>query len=170
MVEKDSPYPQGRYPHTPLGVLLHGSRSGVAGNPTATEFLGTATYATVEPNGLAWTATIGDDALALHLPLNQWGWHARACSPLYVGAEFAQATVNDPISDAQVRAFCWLFQQLRGVYPDLPRHFPTHAEVDGTTAYGGTYDGKTDCYPRGDPRADELRARIAARLDALGVR
>lgn len=151
-------------------MILHGSRSGIAGRPTLLEFSGTAQYAMVEPNGLAWTATIGDDALAIHLPPDVWGWHARGCSPRYVGAEFAQATVGDPISDGQVRAFCYLFASiLRPVFPTLPLSFPTHAEVDGTAAYGGVLDGKSDVFPRSDPRADELRRRILARLAALGI-
>lgn len=149
---------------------MHGSRSGIGGNSAATEFAATAQYAEHEPNGLAWGATIGEDIIAIHMPIGTWGWHARGCSPDYVGCEFAQPTVNDPITDGMVRAFCWFVQtKLRGKWPDFPLHFPTHSEVDGTAEYGGKLDGKTDAFPLGDPRTEELRARIAARLSELGV-
>lgn len=151
-----------------MGVVLHGSRSGVRANTTHQEFVGTSNYATVEPNGLSWAVTVGDDEIALHLEFSAWGWHARGYSPTYYGVEFAQSTVDKPISDAQVRAFCYWFQFARAKYPSLSQYFPTHAEIDGTPLYG-TYDGKTDVFPRGDPRTDNLRARISARLKLLGV-
>lgn len=155
----------GAFGATPRGVILHGSRSGIAGRPLATEFGGTAQYAMSEPNGLGWNATIGSDAIAIHMDAAKWGWNARGCSKLYLAVELAQATVDDPITDGQVRALCWyVATRLRPMWPLLPLAFPTHAELDGTAEYGGTVDGKSDVYPRNDPRADELRARILARL------
>jgi hypothetical protein len=45
-------------------------------------------------------------------------------------------------------------------WPDLDvTSLPTHAERPE-----GQGDGKSDCFPLGDARADDLRARIAARL------
>lgn len=153
----------GDYARPPRGVILHGSRSGLR-QPLDREFYGTVGYAGQERHGLGWTATIGEDMIALHMTPAYWGWNARKASSLYLAVEFAQPTVNDPITDGQVRAFCWAFRSIWQVYwPSLPLVFPTHAEldVDGVT---GKLDGKSDVFPYGDARADELRARIARRL------
>lgn len=136
---------------------------------TDAEFRATATFATTDPARLGWNATIGDDIVAIHMSSRQWGWNARNCSTHYIGYEFAQATEADPISDAQVRAFCWLVQQDRAVWPAMPLVLKTHAEVDGTPEYGPFLDGKTDVFHRGSPSADDLKARIVARLAELGV-
>lgn len=142
----------------PQGVILHGSRSG-SGNDTAAEYRGTANYA-ASGIELGWNATIGDDIYAIHMPCDRWGWNARAASQRYLAVEFAQATADRPISDAQVNAFChWFEKEARRVWPGLALVFPTHAELPE-----GQGDGKTDVFPRGDQRADELRARIVARL------
>lgn len=158
-----------RFKQPPRGVILHGSHSGIA-RSTWQEFKATATYAQITP--YAFTATIGDDAVALHLPLTYTGWHARACSHTYIGAEFAQPGANganEDISDGQVRAFCWLFREARAVWPTLPRHLPTHSELDGTVEYG-PLDGKWDCFKRSEEtRADDLRQRINQTLDSWGV-
>jgi hypothetical protein len=152
-----------------MGVILHGSRSG-ASHSIHNEFVGTADYAVNEPGGLGWNATIGADEIAVHMRLSQWGWNARAASSRFFGVEFAQASVNDPIVDGQVRAFCWFVQQARALWPNLPLYFPTHAELDGTPIYGGYHDGKTDVFPKNDPRTEDLRHRIAVRLNDLGVK
>lgn len=159
------PQPAGTFSRMPLGVILHGSRSGAAGNPLDREYVGTASYEVSNGASLGWNATIGDGRVALHLGPNQWGWNARSASKFYLAVEFAQPTVDDPITEGQVSAFCdWFQQYILPAWPDLPQVFPTHSELDGTAIYGGYHDGKTDVYPRGDPRSDELRARIQARL------
>lgn len=160
----DTNYPGvtgGTFATTPLGVILHGSRSGIPNRPTLTEYLGTCSFAVSNSAGLGWTATVGDDRIALHYPYTRWGWSAREASSQYLAVELAQATVGQPISDGQVRAFCWFFEQARKVWPRLPKVFPTHAELPS-----GKRDGKSDVFPLGDQRADELRARIMARLAA----
>ncbi len=153
----------GHFVAQPLGVILHGSRSG---RPQSTndEFWGTSNFAMVTE--LGWNATVGDDIVAVHLQADEWGWNARSASQRYLAVEFAQPTVNDAISDAQVRAFChWFMDQGRHDWPRLPLVFPTHAELPE-----GVADGKTDICPRGDPRANDLRARIHKRLrDQYGV-
>jgi hypothetical protein len=159
----------GVYGVRPRGVILHGSRSGIAGHPALDEWSDTAHWATIEPNGYGWSATIGPDRVASHMPLNLWGWNARGCSPHYLAVEFAQANVSDAIDDAAVAAFCWWFVDLaRAMWSTLPRVFPSHAELDGTPEYG-QHDGKTDAFPLHDPRMVDLRMRINARLDALGA-
>lgn len=158
----------GAFAATPRGVILHGSRSG-APNTTHQEFVGTARYATVEPNGLGWNATVGSDEIAIHMAYNRWGWNARAASSHYLAVEFAQAHVSDPIDDGQVRAFCWFFAGARKTWLGLPATFPTHAELDGTPEYGGYLDGKTDVFPKGDPRTTNLRKRIFDRLAQEGL-
>jgi hypothetical protein len=153
----------GRFEHTPRGIILHGSRSGVE-HATLAEFQGTALYAINEPDGYGWNATVGEDVLAVHMSVREWGWNARACSDHYLAVEFAQGTVADAISDAQVRAFAWFAAACRNAWPQLVMNLPTHAELDGTADYGGYVDGKTDVFPKADARANELRARILALL------
>ncbi|TAK33529.1 MAG: hypothetical protein EPO21_13210 [Chloroflexota bacterium] len=113
-------------------------------------------------DGKGWNVTIGDDELVEHFSVDAWGWHARAASGLYLGAEFAQPTVDHPISDAQVRAFAWWFvHRVQPRWPGISYEFPTHVEVEarGET---GRKEGHTDVFPLGDPRVDDLRARILA--------
>lgn len=143
----------GRFSTTPAGVILHGSRSG-SQNTTRQEYEGTKRYAA---SGIdyGWSATIGDDVYCIHMGFDRWGWNARGASQRYLAVEFAQATVDRPISDAQVRAFAHFFLEARKFWPQLPAYFPTHAELAE-----GVMDGKTDVFPRGDPRTEELRARI----------
>lgn len=160
------PEPAGRFARTPKGVILHGSRSGRAGNPKDTEYLGTARYEQSNPAGLGWNATIGEDKVAVHLTPQEWGWNARAASDDYLGVEIAQATVDEPITDAQVDALAdWIRTRVLPAWPNLPMAFPSHAELDGTPEYGSTRDGKSDVYPRGDARMEELRSRLLARLE-----
>lgn len=97
-----------------------------------------------------------------------FGWNARAASSRYLAVEFAQGTVADAISDAQVRAFCWWMRSFAlPAWPGLPLAFPTHADVERSSETGQR-DGKSDVFPAGDARADELRARLMARLADQG--
>ncbi len=155
----------GNFDSTPKGVILHGSRSGSLTNSTAQEYAGTAAFAGRGAGGLGWNATIGDDVIALHMSYSAWGWNARGCSDDYLAVEFAQPTEASLISDAQVRAFAWFFQQARRVWPYLPNLFVTHAELDGTTEYGPR-DGKTDVFRQSSAMTADLRNRIYARLAA----
>lgn len=148
----------GKFASAPTSVILHGSRSG-SGNNTEQEYQGTSNYAMNEPGGLGWNATIGDGKYCMHMNMDQWGWNARGASQKYLGVEFAQATADLPISDAQVEAFCAFFAEAKKTWPNLGTDFPTHAELPE-----GIADGKSDVFPIHDPRADELRARIMARL------
>lgn len=157
------PEPAGRFDAMPKGVVLHGSRSGSAGNPKQKEYLGTARYEQSNTLGLGWHATIGENVVAVHLTPQEWGWHALQASKVYMGVEFAQATVDEPITDAQVNAFCaWFKKYVAPAWPSLPLHFPSHAEVDREF---NQQQGKTDAFPFGDPRMDDLRGRIMAQLE-----
>jgi hypothetical protein len=108
---------------------------------------------------LGWNATIGNDRLALHMPMKQWGWNARGCSSVYLAVELAQPLESFDITDGQVRAFAEFWRLARMAWPNLPAYFPTHSELDGTRAYGPT-DGKTDVFSKSSPRTEALRARI----------
>lgn len=153
--------PAGRFVTTPKGIILHGSRSGATGNPKAKEYVGTARYEVSNPDGLGWNATIGENRVAIHLDPQAWGWNARGCSDNYLGVELAQATVDEPITDPQVAAFVdWVKTRVLPSWPSLPLVFPTHAELDGTPEYGPYHDRKTDVWPRGDARTEDLRRRI----------
>lgn len=76
------PEPAGTFATMPKGIILHGSRSGAAGNPKDKEYLGTARYEVSNPAGLGWNATIGEGKVAVHLTPREWGWNARAASSL----------------------------------------------------------------------------------------
>ena len=146
----------------PAGVILHGSRSG-RDQSISQEFYGTANFAKAGANGLGWNVTIGNSMYAFHIAPTQWGWNARAASSKYLAVEFAQPTADVDITDEQVDAFCaWWRNDVRWLYQGLTlttANMPTHAELQE-----GIADGKSDCYPLGDPRADDLRQRI---LEAL---
>ncbi len=149
-------YVAGAFLRAPLGVILHGSRSGKP-QSLDREFAGTASYAQNNPGGLCWHATIGEDAVAMHLPFTHWGWNARSASKSYLAVEFAQPTVGYDITDAQVRAFAWWFAQARKAWPALPVYFIAHSELPE-----GQADGKTDVFPIGDRRLDNLKRRLTA--------
>ncbi len=152
---------------TPKGFVLHSTRSGVS-RPAQIEFPAAASYETNRTDGCGCNATIGDDTVAIHAPWGRWAWHARKASRYYISLEIAQGTSDDPISDAEVRAIVWAVEQARDTWPQIPLVFRTHAELEqeGET---GLIDGKTDVFPYGDPRADELRAKILTRLAELGL-
>jgi hypothetical protein len=159
-VDHDRGTVAGWYGRTPDGIILHGSRSGVVGRPLEYEYHGTRRYA-ASGIELGWTVTVGDDMISLHMSPREWGWNARQHSSSYLACEFAQATVNDPITDGQVRAFCWWVEnEVLPVWPGFDTsNLPMHSELPA-----GIRDGKTDTFPRGDPRAFELRQRILVRL------
>jgi hypothetical protein len=101
---------------------------------------------------------------------HRWGYNARGASQYFFAAELAQPIEAHDITDGQVRAFCWMVEQARKVYPLVPLYFPTHSELDGTPVYGPYHDGKTDVFSKGSPRIDELRTRIAQRLEEIGIK
>lgn len=149
---------------TPKGFILHGSRSGVAGRPKETEYQGCVNWCLVNPDDLSWHATIGENKYAVHMNMKRWGWNARAASSKYIAVEFAQATVNEPITDAQVDAFVHFVKEtVLPVWPTIPMVFVTHADVEklGET---GAIDGKTDVFPFKSKEAEELKARISSKL------
>lgn len=151
---------QGPWPAAPKGIILHGTRGG---NPNRrNEFLGTVRWATNNPDGLGWHVTIGDGYYAEHLPITEWGWHAREHSRQYIGVEFVQPTVSDAITDDQVAAFArWYRETVAPAFPHLGRDplMPAHSEMKS-----GIADGKTDPYPKGDARNEALRQRLYAAL------
>lgn len=127
----------------------------------------------------AFNWTVGDDELARHLLASQWGWHAFQASYRYLALEFAQSGyqhVYQAISDAQVRAGAtaikydrdyWRNHPVPRLRATIPLRLRTHAELEreGETVQTS---GKSDTFPFRDPRADELRARLLARLAEIG--
>lgn len=164
--------PQGAFGQTPRGVILHGSRSGRVGIGRQEEFDSTSGWAANPSNVLGWNITCGEDEYDRHLDERDWGWDAFQASTIYLGCEFAQAVEAWPITDAQVRAFChWFATYARTVWPGLPLHMPTHAEVEHSGETGRPPTGKTDVFSYSSPRTAELRARILARLASqYGIR
>lgn len=160
----DTNYPgviAGTFASTPLGVILHGSRSGIPNRPTLAEYLGTASFAVGNSAGLGWNITCGTDRLAIHYPATRWGWNARQHSSQYLACEFAQANLGDHITDGQVKAFVWWFRnKARATWPRLRAEFPNHSDLPA-----GIADGKSDCEPRG---VHTVRDRVLAELKRQG--
>ncbi|MGE5619737.1 MAG: N-acetylmuramoyl-L-alanine amidase [Sphingomonadaceae bacterium] len=154
----------GRISATPRGIILHGTRSGRR-QSRFLEFHGTRAYARAGCGGqyLGWHLTVGEDEISEHLPLDRWGYHAREWwSEHWIGIEFAQPTDEYTVTEKQVRAAVWWIKhRLLVAYPDMPLELLAHSEIDP-----GIRDGKTDVYPRGDRRTDELRDRIRSSLKA----
>ena len=140
----------------PDGFLLHGSRSGVP-QTSMQEFWATVHWAQSGANGLGWHATIGPGVVAVHMRPSQYGWNAGdPASYRYIAAEFCQPNYGDPIEDEQIEAYCWwVLNEVLPVWPDIPRVFVHHAQLEQ-----GNRAGKTDVYPNDDARQAELIARI----------
>lgn len=167
---------QGTFAHVPAGVILHGTESGSTTNTVYQEWLGTCHYVQggalrwtddvpPEPYYVAWQATGGEDMIGRHMRADEWGWHAGADSKVFLGYEFAHARTFQPISNASVNAFCWWFVHVaRDRWPTLPAVFPCHSERPQ-----GQSIGKVDAFPANSASANGLRARIVARLAAIGV-
>lgn len=147
----------------PRGILLHSTRSGREWNEWE-EFQATVGYVKRGAAGLGWSASIGPDIVCTHMSTSEWGWNSRSASPNYIAIEFSQARIDRYISDAQVvAAGWWIRHRVLVDWPRLPLYFPSHAEVE-TYGETGKRDGKTDPYPVGDPRMEELRARLRAAI------
>lgn len=146
----------GRYASTPLGVILHGTRSGQP-YTTSQEYDAAIRFVRGGAGGLGWSITCGIGVIAVHMTPQQWGWNARGASSKYLACEFAQANLGDPIDDGQVDAFCWWFRNVAQVHwPNIPMHFPNHSDLPE-----GISDGKSDVEPRGQ---HSVRDRILTRL------
>lgn len=123
--------------------------------------MGTVGFAEGGANDLAWHATVGDDEVAIHLEADEWGYHAREFSRDWIGIEFAQATIDRPICDAQIRAALWYLRRcVLPVYPELDlSHFMFHSECAA-----GVRDGKTDPFANHSSELADLRRRILETL------
>ena len=133
---------------------MHGTRS-TNPNTVDQEYAGTVNYVRNGADGKGWNLTIGNGIICEHMTPRYWGWHALGASNRHLGAEFAQARLGDPITDAQIDAFCWWFLNVaRAAWPNLPRAFPNHSELPEGI-------GNTDVEPRGE---HSVRDRILARL------
>lgn len=159
--------PAGAFTGIPNACILHGSRSARRGNPKAAEFAGTSNWNGANPDGLSWNATIGELEVSLHQDPKHWGWSAFSASPNRLAVEFAQATVEEAITEEQVEAFCdWWEYVVRPVWPNISESFVSHAEVEHSGETVRT-SGKDDVFPFGSDRMNDLRYRIARRLEFL---
>lgn len=143
-------------------MIWHGSRSGIE-RPLVEEFDSTRNFAAGGANGLGWNATIGEDAYSVHMAASSWGWSAREHSPYYIAIETANPNLGDLVTARIVKAAAhyWRYE-VEPVYPGIKltmSNQPTHAELPA-----GIRDGKTDCYQRGDSRADDLRRAMLKEL------
>lgn len=149
-----------RFLSTPKGFILHGTRS--TGNwGIDKEFDVTVNYVQGGAGGLGWNATVGNNEIAIHGPATHWGWNARKASSQYLALEIAQPTAAYDVTPEQINTIAWY---VRTQAPHVPHYFPSHAELErwGET---GQIDGKSDVFPFGDPRMEQLRSAIVALLD-----
>jgi hypothetical protein len=151
-------FSQGAWPARPSDFLIHGTRGGQADRQK--EFQSTCNWVMNPANGgLGWHVTIGDDTYEPHLPITEWGYHAREASRLYIGIEFVQPTAADAITEGQIAAFGrWYWSMVVPAYSHLTAQtttLPMHSETAA-----GIRDGKSDVFPRGDSRIHALRARL----------
>jgi hypothetical protein len=125
--------------------------------------MGTVNFAYTGANGLGWNATGGERKYAVHIDCKHWGWNARGASRRFLAYEFAQPTAAYDIVNEQVDAFCaWYRDDVLTAWPGFrltASNFPMHSELQE-----GIFDGKSDAFPRFDPRIAELRARILEKL------
>lgn len=174
---KPARFPAGTFIAKPVALILHSSRSGRAPGdeqPSARayrEYSGTVAWCQSANNGgIGWHVTVGETAsgepiYCVHLA-DQWAWHCRELSSTHLGIEFSQPTVNDAISDAQVAAAAhWLTFEVFPRWPHLSRatlDLPAHSETAP-----GKRDGKSDPFPAGDGRLENLRQRLRAQLGSM---
>ncbi len=152
---------------TPKGFILHGSRSGSTTNTKAKEANGTANWCLNNPDDLSWHATIGENEYYTHMPMNRWGWNARAASDDYIAVEFAQAQRGEAITDAQVEAFVhFVKNQVLPVWPNIPLNMKTHADVE-KSGETGRIDGKDDVFAYQSVAAETLKQRIMEQLKGV---
>lgn len=92
----------GRRPQT-LGVVMHGTRSGRATNPT--EFTGTINYCSDPRNKASYNAVIDRDGTVAELMDPRLSaWHAGYLNSLFLGLAFAQSLPDEPITDDQIES------------------------------------------------------------------
>jgi N-acetyl-anhydromuramyl-L-alanine amidase AmpD len=92
------------------GVVIHGTRSGNAGNPT--EGIGTVNYCTT-PGTTSYNWIIDYDGTIYELiDINNSAWHAGYLNRTHLGAALAQPTVHDRITDQQHSSLKWLLREI----------------------------------------------------------
>lgn len=159
-VSAPSPFVAGELT-APRGLLLHGSRSGIAGRDALVEYQACRDWA-MNPNngGLGWHASIGPGIVAVHMGPTVYGWNCGSHSSEWIAVEFAQPTIDDAIDDSQVDAYCWWVRnEVLAAWPNLPHVIMAHSELNQ-----GQREGKTDVFPRGSAALEEVKQRIRERL------
>lgn len=128
--------------------MLHGTRSGVANNPT--EGIGTVNYCTT-PGTTSYHWILDTDGTIYELvPAGYAAWHAAELNYNYLGLAFAQGTKDDPITDEQHASARWLIARECKRWGIPPVHLAWLPGVGGwgvtehmTTAQGVRF-GKSD--------------------------
>lgn len=150
----------GTFADAPLGLILHGSRSGQPYSINR-EYAATVNYVASGAAGLGWNATVGDGVVALHMAVTEWGWNARGASSRWAAVELAQANLGDPISALQIEGAAAMWVKLRDHYGKaFPLRFVNHSDL-----LEGRQDGKTDVEMAGQHSVID---RVTARLKAAG--
>lgn len=150
----------GRLTRTPIGIILHSTRSTVARYSEAEEWGATVNYVRRGAAGLGWHATIGPGLLAIHMEADEWGHNAREHSSTYIAIELAQSTADKPISDESVESAAWYVRdRVLPRWPALSMNLVLHSELPA-----GVRDGKSDAFPRDDERGADLKLRLRALL------
>lgn len=147
------------------GVILHGSRSGVAalsklrGNGREGEVTlaynqqpGTTSYNwLINYDGTIWEEA-GYDVQAWHAGSRQRSLH---CNPNWYGLCFAQVDVWEPITDEQHASARWLLADIHRRFPEIPlvrqTYVPAYNSASGITQHmdtgQGMAQGKSDVGP-----------------------
>jgi hypothetical protein len=90
----------------------------------------------------------------------EFGWNCGNESDEWIAAEFAQPTIDDPIDDTQVDAYCWWVRnEVLPVWPRLPHVIVAHSDLQQ-----GIAQGKSDPYRRGSPELEAFKGRVRQRL------
>lgn len=148
----------------PKGIILHGSRSGRDWS-IEREFDSCRNFAAGGANGLGWNATVGPLAYSVHIDARHWGWSAGSpASGTLLAVEFAQATIDDPVTDDMVAAFVhWYEHEVVPAWGALDLSddaaLPCHSELAQ-----GQAQGKSDVFLPHSTQAADLRARIRGAL------
>ena len=113
------------------GIVLHGTRSGRAGNPS--EGTGTVNYC-LTPGTTSYNWILDYDGTVYELvPPGVAAWHAGFLNHNFLGLAFAQPTASDPITDAQHASARWLIarESARYGFPAVRKPW-----LSGTSTWG----------------------------------
>lgn len=137
------------------GIVVHGTRSGRAGNPT--EGIGTVNYCCT-PGTTSYNFVIDRDGTVYELvPPGTAAWHAQELNYNWLGVALAQGVVEDSITDGQQASLYWVLRKLCDQY-EIP--FQRLTALAGPQADKGIVEHKDTAQGQGHGKSD-----VGAQLD-----